>query len=339
MGRERKERSMLTEVPLFPEQASSHAEQVDALFFFLLGVAGFFSTLIAVSLIYFSIRYRRKSAIETPPAIANSFKLELTWTLIPLAITLFVFVWGADLYFRSARPPADVMEVYVVAKQWMWKMQHVGGQREINQLHVPVDRPVKLTLISQDVIHSFFVPAFRIHQDVLPNRYRTVWFHATKPGTYHLFCSQYCGTNHAKMIGEVVVMPQKEFADWLKEGPDGSMASEGRKLFRKLQCVTCHSADPGARGPVLEGIHGAEIMLRDGKRIWADDAYLRESIVNPDAKIVAGFQPIMPSYSGQVDEEEMLQLLAFLKALRAGGTPRRNESADPPVDGQGPKKK
>lgn len=322
---------MFTEIPLFPEQASTHAELVDALFFFLLGVAAFFSTLIAVLLIYFSVRYRRRFPGETPKAIPNSLKLEMTWTFIPLGIALFTFVWGAELYFRSARPPEDVMEVYVVAKQWMWKMQHVGGQREINRLHVPVDRSVKLTLISQDVIHSFFVPAFRIHQDVLPNRYRTVWFHATKPGTYHLFCSQYCGTNHAKMIGEVVVMRPKEFSDWLKEGSDGSMAAEGRKLFRKLQCVTCHSADAEARGPVLEGIHGAEVTLRDGKRIWADDAYLRESIVNPDAKVVAGFQSIMPSYAGQVDEEEMLQLLAFLKALGPGGTPRRTESADPPM--------
>jgi cytochrome c oxidase subunit 2 len=322
---------MFTEVPLFPETASTHAEQVDTLFFFLLGVSGAFSVAIAVALIYFAVRYRRRSAAETPKPIHSSLALELTWSLVPLAITLVAFVWGAQLFFRSARPPADVMEVYIVGKQWMWKVQHVGGQREINQLHVPVGRPVKLTLISQDVIHSFFVPAFRIHQDVLPNRYTTVWFEATKPGKYHLFCSQYCGTDHAQMVGEVIVMSKEDFAHWLQQGPDGSLASEGRKLFRKLQCITCHSADAQARAPVLEELYGREVTLRDGKQVRADDAYLRESILVPDAKIVAGFQPIMPTYKGQVDEEEMLQLLAFIKGLKAGQTPQRTEAAEPPA--------
>src|ERR1051325_513141 len=243
---------MFIEVPLFPEQASTHAERVDGLFYFLLGVSVFFSVLIATLLIYFAVKYRRRSAAETPRPIHSSLALELTWTLIPLGITLFTFVWGAQLYFRAARPPEDVMEVYVVAKQWMWKMQHVGGQREINELHVPVGRPVKLTLISQDVIHSFFVPAFRIHQDVLPNRYTTVWFEATKPGKYHLFCSQYCGTNHAKMTGTVIVMPPEDFAVWWTQGPDASMASQGRKLFQQFKCIPCHSAASGARGPILE---------------------------------------------------------------------------------------
>jgi cytochrome c oxidase subunit II len=321
---------MFNEVPMFPEQASTHAERVDTLFFFLLGVSGFFSVLIAVFLIYFAVRYRRRSPAKTPKPIQSSLALELTWSLIPLAIALATYVWGAELFFRSARPPADVMEVYVVGKQWMWKMQHVGGQREINQLHVPVGRPVKLILISQDVIHSFFVPAFRIHQDVLPNRYTTIWFEATRPGTYHLFCSQYCGTDHAKMVGEVIVMPQEEFAVWLAQGPDGSMASEGRKLFRKLQCVTCHSADAKARAPVLEGLYGRDVTLRDGRRVRADDAYLRESILVPDAKIVAGFESIMPTYKGQANEEEMLQLLAFIKGLGPGQTPPRTEGAEPP---------
>jgi cytochrome c oxidase subunit II len=324
---------MFTEVPLFPEQASTHAEDVDALFFFLLGVSVFFSVMIAATLIYFAVRYRRRSGAAAPRPIHSSLALELTWSLIPLAIMLFTFVWGAELFFRSGRPPEDVMEVYVVGKQWMWKAQHVGGQREINQLHVPVGRPVKLTMISQDVIHSFFVPAFRIHQDVLPNRYTTAWFEASKPGKYHLFCSQYCGTDHAKMIGEVIVMSKEEFAQWLTQGPDGSPAAEGRKLFMKLQCVTCHSADSKARAPVLEGLFGSEVPLRDGRRVRADDAYLRESILVPDAKIVAGFQPIMPTYKGQVDEEEMLQLLAFIKGLGPGQTPKRTENAEPPAVG------
>ena len=321
---------MFNEVPLFPAQASAYAERVDALFFFLVGVSAFFSVLIAVLLISFAIKYRRRSPDERPPATQSSVTLEVLWSLIPLAITLFAFVWGAQLYFHSSRSPEDVMEVYIVGRQWMWKVQHVGEQSEINQLHVPVGRPVKLTMISQDVIHSFFVPAFRLHQDVLPNRYTTVWFEATRPGKHHWFCSQFCGTNHAQMVGAVIVMPPEEFALWLKQGPDGSMASAGRKLFLKLQCVTCHSADPVARGPVLEGIYGADVMLRDGRRVRADDAYLRESIMYPDAKIVAGFQAVMPSYAGQVTEEEMLQLLAFLKALQPGQTPKRTESAEPP---------
>lgn len=228
------------------------------------------------------------------------------------------------------RPPDDAMEIHVVGKQWMWKVQHLGGQREINQLHVPVGRPIKLTLTSQDVIHGFYVPAFRIHHDVLPNRYVTLWFEATKPGRYHLFCTQYCGTNHARMIGEIIVMEQIEFQAWLAQGPDGSLASEGRKLFQKLQCVSCHSGDAKSRAPVIEGIYNREVVLQDGRKVRADEAYLRESILNPDAKIVAGFQPIMPTYAGQVNEEEILQLITFLKALGPGQTPRRTEDFEPP---------
>jgi len=321
---------MFTEVPLFPEQASTHAGRVDALFFVLLGISGFFVALIAILLGVFAVKYRRRSAAERPAPIHSSLKLELTWTLIPIGICLFLFAWGAQLFFGSARSPQDALEVYVVAKQWMWKVQHVGGQREINQLHVPAGRPVKLTMVSQDVIHSFYVPAFRIHQDVLPNRYTTAWFEATKPGRYHLFCSQYCGTDHAKMIGEVIVMTREEFAIWLEQGADGSMAAEGRKLFLKLQCVTCHSADARARAPILEGLQGTQVTLRDGRRVRADADYLRESIVNPDAKIVAGYSAIMPPYAGQVNEEEILHLVAFIKALGPGQTPRRTEAAEPP---------
>ena len=328
---------MIESVPLFPEQASTHAVQVDALLFFLLGVSGFFVILIAGFIFWFAVKYRRLSDDERPAPIAGSLKLEIVWTLIPLAIALSIFVWGAQIYFSWARPPDDCLEVYVVGKQWMWKFQHLGGQREINQLHVPLNQPVKLTMISQDVIHSFFVPAFRVHQDVLPERYTTVWFQATKPGTYHLFCSQYCGTDHSKMIGQVIVMEKEAFRTWLNSGADGSLAVEGRKLFQKLQCITCHSADANARGPVLENLYGSTVHLSDGGIVRAEDAYLRESILYPDAKIVAGFQPVMPSYKGQVDEEEITQLIAFIKALKPGQTPRRNEEAEPPnTVGRGP---
>jgi cytochrome c oxidase subunit II len=322
----------MNDVVLFPEQASTHAVQVDALFFFLLGLSGFVAVSIFALNFYFAIKYRRRSDADRPAAVASSLKLELAWSLIPLAIFLFIFVWGAQLYFSWARPPDDCMEVYCVGKQWMWKFQHLGGQREINRLHVPVDQPVKLTMISQDVIHSFFVPAFRIHQDVLPEpRYTTVWFQATKPGTYHLFCSQYCGTDHAKMVGEVIVLDRDAFKRWLETGVDGSMAVEGRKLFQKLQCVTCHSADSRARAPVLEDLYGRTVHLQDGRIVRAEEAYIRESILYPDAKIVAGFQSIMPPFKGQVNEEEIAQLIAFIKALRPGQTPRRNEEADPPA--------
>jgi cytochrome c oxidase subunit 2 len=321
---------MMENVPLFPEQASTHAPQVDALLFFLLAVSGFFIAVIALVLFWFAIKYRRRSDADRPAAVPSSLKLELTWSLIPLVIALVIFAWGAQLYFSWARPPEDCMEVYVVGKQWMWKVQHLGGQREINQLHVPVNQPVKLTMISQDVIHSFFVPAFRIHQDVLPERYTTLWFQATKPGKYHLFCSQYCGTDHSRMIGEVIVMEKEAFRTWLESGVDGSMAVAGRKLFQKLQCVTCHSADAQARAPVLEDLYGKTVHLRDGKTVLADDAYIREKILNPDAKNVAGFRQIMPSFKGQVDEEEIRQLIAFIRYLRPGQTPKRNEDAEPP---------
>ena len=322
---------MMESVPLFPEQASAHAEQVDALYFFLLGVSGFFIALIAGLLVFFAIKYRRRSDADRPAATAESTKLKVAELVIPLLIALFIYVWGAQLYLRWATPPDDCMEIYVVGKQWMWKFQHLRGQREINELHVPVNQPVKLTMISQDVIHSFFVPAFRIHQDVLPGRYRTLWFQATKPGKYHLFCSQYCGTDHSNMVGSVIVMEKGAFDAWLAAGGDGSMAAEGRKLFQKLQCVTCHSADAHARAPVLEDLYGTTVHLQDGSAVRAEDAYIRESILYPDAKIVAGFRPIMPSYQGQIDEEEIAQLTAFIKSLRPGQTPRRNEEAEPPL--------
>jgi cytochrome c oxidase subunit 2 len=322
---------MFAEVPLFPEAASTHASEVDALFSFLLTVSGFFAGLIAVLLMYFAARYRRRSESERPPAVHSSLKLELTWTLIPMALTVIMFLWGAKLFVSWATPPDDSVEVFVVAQQWMWKAQHMGGQREINQLHVPVGKPIKVTLISQDVIHSFFVPAFRIHRDVLPGRYLTVWFQATRPGTYDLFCSQYCGTNHAKMIGQIIVMEPEDFENWLDQNTDGSMATKGRQLFQKLQCVTCHSADATARAPVLEGLFDTDVALQGGKTVRADDTYLRESILYPDAKVVAGFQSIMPSYEGQVSEEEVLQLIAFIKTLGRGQTPQRNEKAEPPA--------
>jgi cytochrome c oxidase subunit 2 len=248
--------------------------------------------------------------------IHGSTLLEIIWTVIPLGITMVIFVWGAVLYYHIQNPPNNSLEIYGVAKQWMWKFQHPGGQREINSLHVPIGRPVKVTLISQDVIHDFFVPAFRVKQDVLPNRYVYSWFTPSKPGTYHLFCSQYCGTNHSAMIGEVVVMQPEDYAEWLASGKaEGSLASQGEKLFQEFSCTTCHRPDSGARGPNLQGLYGRPVRLTDNRVVVADDNYIRESILNPNAKVVAGLQPIMPTFQGVVSEEGLIQITEYIKHM------------------------
>ncbi|HWP59569.1 MAG TPA: cytochrome c oxidase subunit II [Candidatus Acidoferrales bacterium] len=316
-------------VPLFPEQASTVAARVDALYFFLLAVSGFFAGLIFFLIIYFAVKYRRRSESEPPPPrIAGDLRLEAFWTLVPLAITVVIFVWSAVLYVALARPPEDAMEIFVVARQWMWKFQHPDGQQEINELHVPAGRPIKLVMATQDVIHSFFVPAFRVKQDVVPGRYTTVWFEATKPGSYHLFCAEYCGTAHSAMIGRVVVLEPKQYEAWLGGAlqtpearlaggarPAESLAAMGGKLFQRLGCATCHRLEGRGIGPVLAGLFDSEVRLQDGRTVKADESYLRESILNPQAKIVAGFQPLMPSFQGRVREDEIQQLIAYIKSL------------------------
>jgi cytochrome c oxidase subunit 2 len=235
------------------------------------------------------------------------------------------------VYFGAYRAPDDATPVYVVAKQWMWKFQHPEGQREINTLHLAVGQPVKLLMTSEDVIHSFFVPEFRVHMDVLPERYTSVWFKPTRAGEYHLFCSQYCGTDHAGMIGTVTVMEPADYQRWLHLQAEGSLALQGRKVFLEFRCVSCHSADENARAPVLEDLYGKPVHLRDGRTIIADEAYLRESIYDPGAKIVAGWENIMPTFRGQVDEQKIVELIAFIKSLKRGETPRRVESYPPPT--------
>jgi cytochrome c oxidase subunit 2 len=316
--------------PLFPEQASTTAGQVDAIYFFLIAITAFFSLLIAALVFGFAIRYRRRSADERPPAIYGSLALELTWTLIPLAIVAVIFFWSADLYVTLSRVPKDAIEVNVVGKRWMWKVQHMTGQREINELHVPLGVPVKLSLTSEDVIHSFFVPAYRVKKDAVPGRYTTAWFQATKPGRYHLFCAEYCGTRHSNMIGTIVVLEPAAFQAWLAGGASGgSLASAGEKLFQDLACVTCHKADSGARGPNLTGLYGRPVALFDGSTVTADETYLRESIVAPSAKIVAGYQPIMPTFQGLVTEEQLLQLVAYVRSLEGTVVPPVPAAAAP----------
>ena len=312
---------MFSGFPLFPQQASTFAPRVDALYFFLVGISAFFSTLIATLLVVFAVRFRRRRAGELPRPIHGSIALELIWTIIPLVISLGTFVWSADIFVASRRVPPGAMEVYVVGKRWMWKTQHMTGQREINELHVPVGVPVKLTLTSEDVIHSFFVPAFRMKKDVVPGRYVTTWFQATRTGTYHLFCAEYCGTKHSGMIGTVTVMEPAAFQTWLSGGATGtSLAAAGEKLFQDLACITCHRADSEGRGPKLEGLFGHPVSLAGGERVIADEAYIRESIVNPAARIVAGFQPVMPTYQGLVSEESLMQLVAYIQSLGGPAT-------------------
>jgi cytochrome c oxidase subunit II len=321
---------MLAQIPLFPDQASAIAPRVDSLFFTLLLITGTVAVGVFVLLIYFSIRYRRRGPNQNTPRITGSIKLELFWSGVPLLIFLGIFVWGAQIYFALAQPPKDALDLYVVGKQWMWKVQHPQGEREINEVHVPLGQPVKLTLTSEDVIHDFFVPAFRTKIDVLPGRYVYTWFTPTAVGRYHLFCSQYCGTNHAGMQGTVEVMNPADYAAWLNLHAEGSLALEGRKLFLKLQCITCHSANAQARAPSLENLYDQMVPLRGGGAAVADDNYIRESILNPQAKVVAGWEPIMPTFEDQVDEEDLLKLIAFIKSLGPGQTPIRTEEAQPP---------
>lgn len=324
---------MASNFALFPERASTVAGEVDALYLFLVAVSAFFAVAIAILVVAFAVKYRRRSEADRPQAIHGSMALEIAWTVIPFGLAMIMFVWGAKVYVTLAVPPPNAMEVFVVGKQWMWKLQHLEGKREINELHVPTGQPIKLVLTSEDVIHSFYVPAFRIKQDAIPGRYTTAWFEATKPGTYHLFCAEYCGTEHAKMIGRIVVLEPSDYEAWLSgaattavaaapaAGPvdeEATLAAAGAELFQKLGCVSCHRAQAGALGPSLANLWGHEVTLQDGSKVLADEAYIRESILNPQAKLVAGYQPIMPTFKGVVSEEGLIQLLAYIKTGKAG---------------------
>jgi cytochrome c oxidase subunit 2 len=303
--------------PLFPDSGSTMAPRVDALYFFLIGVSAFFALLIAGLILYYAAKYHRRSPDAVGARITGGTVLEIVWTVIPLAIVLVIFFWGASVFFAMARPPAETLNVYLVGKQWMWKFQHLNGQREINELHVPIGSPVKLIMTSEDVIHDLFVPGFRVKADVVPGRYTQLWFQPTRPGRYHLFCAEYCGTRHSGMIGQVVVMEPNEFQQWLASGQaEGSLASEGGKLFADLACNTCHRPDAQGRAPVLAGLFGRTVNLEGGGTALVDEAYLREAIVNPAARITAGFQPIMPTYQGVVSEEGLLALIEYMRSLQ-----------------------
>jgi cytochrome c oxidase subunit 2 len=303
-------------LPFYPDQASTFAGEVDALYTFLILLSIVFGAGIALALVVFAVKYRRRGHDDRPELIHGSMALELVWSLGPLAIVMGIFVWSAALYYRIQRAPKNAMEIHVVGKRWMWKIQHMTGQREINELHVPIGAPVRLTITSEDVIHSFFVPAFRVKTDAVPGRYTSLWFEARQTGRFHLFCAEYCGTKHSGMIGSVVVMEPAAFQEWLAGGPSLSPAAEGEKLFQSLACITCHRADSGARGPSLEGLFGRPVALSDGGTAVATPEYIRESILTPSAKVVAGYQPVMPTFQGQVTEEQILHIIEYLKTLR-----------------------
>lgn len=310
--------------PVFPEQASSFASRVDHLYFFLVALTVFFTLLIASLIAVFAVQYRRRSEDYRPGHVVEPKALEIAWIAVPLAIVVVVFFWSAHLYISMNRPPANAVDVYVVGKRWMWKVQHITGQREINELHVPVGRPVKLIMTSEDVIHDVFVPAFRVKADVIPGRYTNLWFQPTKPGRYHLFCAEYCGTRHSGMTGEVIVMEPNDYQTWLSGGaPEGSLATTGAKLFTDLACNTCHRPDAQGRGPVLEGLFGKTVTLQNGETVTVDEAYVRESILTPAAKITRGFQPIMPTFQGIVSEEQLLALVEYVKSLQALPAPQQ----------------
>jgi cytochrome c oxidase subunit II len=307
-----------TAIPLRPPAASSIADNVDQLHYFLTALTLFFTVLIFGLIFYFMVRYRRRSEDEKPEETQEHLALEIAWTVIPALICVVIFVWASSLYVQNARPPDASTEIFVIGKQWMWHIQHPEGPREIDELHVPVGVPIKLTMTSQDVIHDFYIPAFRVKKDVLPGRYSSLWFQATQTGTYHLYCAQYCGAQHSMMIGWVYVMTPSDYAAWLATAASTeSMAVQGERLFTQLGCSNCHVADGTGRAPSLAGLYGKEEKLKDGTTRTMDESLIREAIVNPNSVVLPNYPPIMPTFKGLVDEEQVLQLIAYVKSLES----------------------
>lgn len=304
-------------LPFWPVEASAHAARVDGLFLAFSVLVLALAAPVFVLCAFYVIKYRRGRAADRSHPPSRNVWIETSWTVIPFLLTLGFFAYGADLYLDLGRPPADSLTIDVVAKQWMWKFEHPGGQSEIDDLHVPVGQDVRLSMTSQDVIHSFFVPALRIKQDVLPGRYTSLWFKADRPGTYDLRCSQFCGMDHARMIGRVIALSPGDYAAWLERaGTSGSLAVQGKALFQSLGCAGCHEGDSTTRAPSLVGIYGRPVALRDGRTVVADDQYVRDSVLDPNRDVAAGFKPVMPSFAGQVSEQELLELVAYVKSLQ-----------------------
>jgi cytochrome c oxidase subunit II len=306
----------VAQIQFLPEQASKTASQVDLLFVCLLGITGTVTLAVAAIALFFLTKYRRNASADRTPTKNTSLAVEVTWSVIPLAIFVVLFGWGAKIYLHESEVPANAMEIHVIGKQWMWKLEHLQGKREINELHVPVGRTIKLLMTSQDVIHSFFMPSFRIKEDVLPGRYTTQWFTPTKTGIFPLFCAQYCGTNHALMIGRIVVLDPPAFAEWLRSGPETvSIVQTGERLFRSFGCSGCHSVGASVRAPLLQDVFGSQVPLQDGRMMRADERYIRDSILLPNTEVVAGYEPVMPSFQGRLNEEELFALVTYIKSL------------------------
>lgn len=325
---------MKLDFPLFPESASTLAPQLDAVYFFTLIVSAVCTVGIALVVFFLAVKYRRTETNLIGQRDEPGLWLEIVWSIIPFGVMLLMFGWGAQVFFKARRPPANATEYYVTGKQWMWKFQHPEGQREINTLHVPVNEPIKLIMTSEDVIHSFFVPAFRGKMDVVPGRYTHYWFEATKTGTYRLFCAEYCGSEHSLMRGSIVVMEPSEYEQWLagNRGEQAPRAPSGAELFAAKTCGTCHRPDSDLQGPQLAGLFGREVELADGSTVVVDETYVRESILDPTAKIVQGYQPLMPTYKGQLSEEEILQLIIYVKTLGAEGADETGSSETVALD-------
>jgi len=302
--------------PLWPARASSYAGQLDFLFICLLIIAFLTAGLVIFLLILFAAKYRHSNPADRGKPTRKTWRWEVGWTTASLLIFVGLAVWGADIYLHLYNPPADAMQIFVVGKQWMWKAQHPGGQREINELHVPVGQDVRLVLASQDVIHSFFVPALRVKQDVVPGRYETLWFRADRPGRYHIFCAEYCGTDHAHMGGWLTVMEPRAFADWLSDqGGQQTLAAQGAALFRSYGCSGCHEPGGTVRAPNLAGVFGSPVPLSDGSVVVADESYVRDSILDPKKQVAAGYDPVMPTFDGQLGEDDLAKLVAYVESI------------------------
>jgi cytochrome c oxidase subunit 2 len=311
-------------IPFWQPGDSAHAADVDLLFVGLSAVSFLVLALLFTLLLTFAVRYRAGSAADRDHRTRKSWHWEVGWTAATLLGFLVLFVWGAHLYFEPYQARGDALPIYVVAKQWMWKVQHPGGQREINELHIPAGQPVRLIMASQDVIHSFFMPAFRIKRDVVPGRYESLSFEAQRPGIYHLFCAEYCGTDHSRMTGRIVVLTGAEYESWLARQDAGdTLAAEGARVFRALGCSGCHGVGSAVRAPPLEGLYGQPVPLQGGDVVVADEKYIRDSILLPRAQIVAGYEPLMPSYAGKVSEDDLVRLVAYIKSLAEAESPQR----------------
>ena len=308
---------MWSRFSLVPEQASSLAARVDQLYWFITAVTAFFGILVTVLVVYFAVKYRTDDPTKVGARITGSIPLELAWSIIPFVISVVIFAWAADVYFALHRPPDQTLEIYSTGKRWMWRFQHLDGKAEINELHVPLGRPVRVTFTSEDVLHSLYFPSFRVKADAIPGRYSTVWFTATKVGEYHIFCAEYCGTKHSAMIGRVTVMEPAAYQAWLSGASEGPLSVRGERLFNDFACNTCHLSDGTGRGPSLANKFGSEEVLTDGSRVTVDESYVRESILMPQAKLVNGYQPLMPTFQGLVNEESVMALIEYVRSLQS----------------------